>query len=154
MRGEYLIFVDAKLTSLETPPHAWGILSYHLGEGCVIGNTPTCVGNTYNISFYELQSWKHPHMRGEYSETFVSACSASETPPHAWGILDRIEAHLHRDRNTPTCVGNTVVYSILADCIRKHPHMRGEYFSRRNYTSTFVETPPHAWGIHLFDYPK
>ncbi|SMG66897.1 hypothetical protein BMETH_764_0 [methanotrophic bacterial endosymbiont of Bathymodiolus sp.] len=49
------------------------------------GNTPTGVGKTSQTVLRQSQKQKHPHGRGEDSDTTVNSLKAKETPPRAWG---------------------------------------------------------------------
>ena len=108
MRGEDRRNIPSKLRKLETPPHAWG---RHITRKITIdnrGNTPTCVGKTDYTRWMSAHIQKHPHMRGEDSESMSVFYYKRETPPHAWG---RHSDYLYFDmaeRNTPTCVGKTL----------------------------------------------
>ncbi len=70
----------------------------------------------------------------------------TETPPRAWGRPFGISSAIMRRRNTPTCVGKTVIPSSMRIFLRKHPHVRGEDFRRAAVFNRLVETPPRAWG--------
>ncbi|SMG65036.1 hypothetical protein BMETH_296_4 [methanotrophic bacterial endosymbiont of Bathymodiolus sp.] len=50
---------------------------------------------------------KHPHGRGEDSSLDTLVCSKKETPPRAWGRLEKADDEAYRDGNTPTGVGKT-----------------------------------------------
>src|SRR4030042_804412 len=89
--------------------------------------TPTCVGNTGPLDFSDEPLPVHPHMRGEYSITGAAPISTRGSPPHAWGILERIKEYSDVLRFTPTCVGNTEGVVSLNRIQAVHPHMRGEY---------------------------
>ena len=65
MRGEDTKGVSLCLLPLETPPHAWGRHKEGYPRLRRGGNTPTCVGKTYEGSNITCASMKHPHMRGE-----------------------------------------------------------------------------------------
>ena len=66
-------------------------------------------------------------MRGEYLPITVAKVSVKGSPPHAWGIQPSKSSGLLGTRITPTCVGNTVEYTLKKLGIEDHPHMRGEY---------------------------
>ena len=46
----------------------------------------------------------------------------------------------------PTCVGKTRCRSTMTSSPWKHPHVRGEDFTRINARPAIQETPPRAWG--------
>ena len=54
-------------------------------------------------------SWKHPHVHGEDAWWNISHNLNQETPPRAWGRLERGHADELTVRNTPTCMGKTIV---------------------------------------------
>ena len=70
----------------------------------------------------------------------------SETPPRAWGRRGRPQPTPLEQRNTPTCVGKTRCRSTMTSSPWKHPHVRGEDFTRINARPAIQETPPRAWG--------
>ena len=49
-------------------------------------------------------------------------------------------------RNTPTGVGKTSFNPPNSECVRKHPHGRGEDPTLPPTTKPQQETPPRAWG--------
>ena len=69
----------------------------------------------------------HPHMRGEYKMPERPPYDNYGSPPHAWGIRDKLVAGLVLVRFTPTCVGNTTETAATSTAATVHPHMRGEY---------------------------
>ena len=73
----------------------------------------------------------------------------SETPPRAWGRRGRPQPTPLEQRNTPTCVGKTRCRSTMTSSPWKHPHVRGEDFTRINARPAIQETPPRAWGRRL-----
>ena len=121
--------MEGPVSSIGSPPHAWGILTYGT-YGCLRGRfTPTCVGNTSTIPSRSPVVTVHPHMRGEYGGKGGSVNANAGSPPHAWGIHIFALLSGRRLRFTPTCVGNTQAQGkTLAEA-------RG--------------SPPHAWGIHV-----
>ena len=111
-----------------SPPHAWGILSTFSVRFVYQRFTPTRVGNTHVGGDTVSHDPVHPHTRGEYSSHAHMSHYRYGSPPHAWGILlmratltvamtvhphtrgeyvGRPVGHIHRDRFTPTRVGNT-----------------------------------------------
>ena len=85
-------------------------------------------------------------MRGEDSSGDRLTALEEETPPRAWGRHRHGLEDCRRERNTPTCVGKTVVACRGLDIHRKHPHVRGEDNRIMNDLGVTRETPPRAWG--------
>ena len=113
----------------ETPPRAWG---RHY-RGCRMTtrtrNTPTGVGKTCPRNTACRAVKKHPHGRGEDYTGRDFGGGLVETPPRAWGRLQKHGIRLHRIGNTPTGVGKTPIRFSAQVIIQKHPHGRGEDFS-------------------------
>ena len=76
----------------------------------------------------------------------MAASIGLETPPRAWGRLDRIEAKVDQLRNTPTGVGTTGAWARGRVQNGKHPHGRGDDTFSPTDTDAESETPPRAWG--------
>ena len=127
MRGEYNLSEDNHARVIGSPPHAWGILIFHLVSFPRRRFTPTCVGNTAPLYDQLAFSSVHPHMRGEYAQYFGVIPAQYGSPPHAWGILPALCLLEGPPRFTPTCVGNTPAIIMLYGSAPVHPHMRGEY---------------------------
>ena len=89
---------------------------------------------------------KHPHVRGDDQCGVSSAQSGLETPPHAWGRLNRRNGRADHIRNTPTCVGTTGSSTTSLKHTKKHPHGRGDDQDAAYTHNESVETPPRAWG--------
>ena len=85
-------------------------------------------------------------MRGEDSTSPICFAWAAETPPRAWGRLNRLTIPLGAERNTPTCVGKTPASFSSDTHQRKHPHVRGEDSRLIAEHHGQIETPPRAWG--------
>ncbi len=66
-------------------------------------------------------------MRGEYAYRINGYKNIGGSPPHAWGILARLDFGLY--------------------CPTVHPHMRGEYHQIISVSHLINGSPPHAWGI-------
>ena len=146
VRGEDKRKQERSRRTLETPPRAWGRPEAALAASWLSGNTPTCVGKTAQRPFRHARRQKHPHVRGEDSRADALSGRAWETPPRAWGRLLPGPAHLHRCRNTPTCVGKTRQHCRRMVAWRKHPHVRGEDAPSLASMLGNAETPPRAWG--------
>ncbi len=113
-------------------------------------NTPTCVGRTSSTASSSRAVRKHPHVRGEDRRCAYRCGMDVETPPRAWGGLQRRHRHDAAGRNTPTCVGRTGGCPRCGSRLGKHPHVRGEDLSGRVLSSPTRETPPRAWGGRFF----
>ena len=109
-------------------------------------NTPTCVGKTkLGLHIFSTMR-KHPHVRGEDGVPAAERPSRSETPPRAWGRPADGTTQVAASRNTPTCVGKTVIERFREPFPWKHPHVRGEDDPAPNHAFFKKETPPRAWG--------
>ena len=51
--------------------------------------------------------------------------------------------------NTPTRVGKTILRTLPAESVEKHPHARGEDTDEHEAAAMEEETPPRAWGRRL-----
>ena len=91
-------------------------------------------------------SWKHPHVRGEDTIQGIGKAELKETPPRAWGRLERTAHYRSKGGNTPTCVGKTRPASGRRWERGKHPHVRGEDKHGAGEGVAQPETPPRAWG--------
>ena len=146
MRGEDFTAARQRIEDLETPPHAWGRREQGTRGRKVHRNTPTCVGKTRGSYHFFCSSRKHPHMRGEDRLQDKIVEQSTETPPHAWGRPETLNAAGIKGRNTPTCVGKTLRKLHTTGVLKKHPHMRGEDLHLPYGAARLPETPPHAWG--------
>ncbi len=82
------------------------------------------------ITEFPLISQKHPHLRGEDSLPDDFLGWEWETPPPAWGRHVVKLRTIAKHRNTPTCVGKTILNEIRFCILEKHPHLRGEDTAR------------------------
>ena len=126
VRGEDVLADFAVALSTETPPRAWGRPPHTTCTTPPAGNTPTCVGKTGPRCLRQCRGRKHPHVRGEDTTAWSSACSVPETPPRAWGRLGCEKP----------CAWKR----------QKHPHVRGEDNHLPHLAMPIRETPPRAWG--------
>ena len=93
---------------------------------------PTCVGNTISTKGHNGCDPVHPHVRGEYSTTPSGWPPGRGSSPRAWGIRRCGTAAYAPRRFIPTCVGNTHSRRTAALARTVHPHVRGEYSSRKH----------------------
>ena len=147
MRGEYHWRKLQGVGTEGSPPLAWGIPGEVGSLLKSVGITPTCVGNTENQILAELEREDHPHLRGEYGGLLCWILFWKGSPPLAWGIRRDIDNCLCWLRITPTCVGNTVNVLFRHQLHGDHPHLRGEYGSKRPPGDQLQGSPPLAWGI-------
>ena len=109
MCGEYSSMSHRFAAYAGSPPHVWGVhfakrLRYRSHRG-----SPPHVWGVLRAWFRDRRrATVHPHMCGEYSY-----------PCHGPN---------RRARFTPTCVGSTIIYSVLPIFLPVHPHMCGEYY--------------------------
>ena len=111
MRGERSTLDSPAHAVIGSPPRVWGIRFRHSALLGPYRFTPTCVGNTVDMGHCFPPSKVHPHMRGEYHLATLKDALAVGSPPRAWGILSK---DFIRDRETgitPTCVGNTLLWT-------------------------------------------
>ena len=146
VRGEDLRAMRTGICRVETPPRAWGRRAAKPNGGATSGNTPTCVGKTTSHTERKRRHGKHPHVRGEDARSARTRLHKQETPPRAWGRLGAPCTAFASARNTPTCVGKTAANAQIKLLDEKHPHVRGEDFSKTSPFDTRKETPPRAWG--------
>ncbi len=150
-----------------SPPHAWGILwticrmrrgrSVHphtRGEYSVSSRagggparfTPTRVGNTRQRPLTIRSSSVHPHTRGEYAERAGMSGLIDGSPPHAWGILQRLPHH-HRQRGSPPHAWGIRARVAAGDGeTAVHPHTRGEYARLATRDDPGDAVHPHTRG--------
>jgi len=105
------------------------------------------VGNTRRGGDVHREVTVHPHIRGEYSIRKSRTPSLSGSSPHPWGILSSPNSFLWMVRFIPTSVGNTSMGHTCIHTHSVHPHIRGEYDSRRIASSRACGSSPHPWGI-------
>ncbi len=132
VRGEDSGLSWLRVPCTETPPRAWGRPKTHHQQYGDAGNTPTCVGKTHLIGQRWRVAQKHPHVRGEDIAASIFCFLSLETPPRAWGRHNPPCMTGALVRNTPTCVGKTILKLIFQRVVWKHPHVRGEDPHRRS----------------------
>ena len=149
VRGEYSAFHGCTGQTRGSSPRAWGIpwiLAYSNDKYRFI---PTCVGNTANSVVISPPAAVHPHVRGEYDAVRRHMVHGLGSSPRAWGIRYVWSAAMQLDGFIPTCVGNTVRGEGSMPSSWVHPHVRGEYFSRRRFIRSDNGSSPRAWGIRV-----
>ncbi len=132
-----------------SPPHAWG----HLGHGrsSILGVrfTPTRVGTSGSPPPTRATRPVHPHTRGDIPGPVRPASAPGGSPPHAWGHLDMVTAHLNYPRFTPTRVGTSSHSIHIHSQSSVHPHTRGDISWTSVFAPSCTGSPPHAWGHRI-----
>ena len=126
------------ISEVGSSPHAWGIHLVGVLEDVHERFIPTCVGNTCWSGHKARARTVHPHMRGEYRRGARTTGSMFGSSPHAWGILMTSLPKEETPRFIPTCVGNTSALPWRSRQATVHPHMRGEYSSRKHEEFSMV----------------
>ena len=159
MRGEYFHCRQSSKASAGSSPHAWGIRKKCSSLSMALRFIPTCVGNTERLREDRVEHHgSSPHAWGILFRGFLSRFSGRFIPtyvgnttiaslsrgtstgssPHAWGIQSCFRPSKRECRFIPTCVGNTAWLLSLARQTAVHPHMRGEYSSRKHEEFSMV----------------
>ena len=126
VRGDGGALWQEGVSSLGSPPRAWGRLCSTLYLAAGHRFTPTCVGTAPTPSRRIRVSPVHPHVRGDGAEGAPASLRRAGSPPRAWGRL-LVTLPLNYDaRFTPTCVGTATAIT---------PSAVEAYGS-----------PPRAWG--------
>ena len=132
VRGEYLTQCRNWNRLNGSSPRAWGIRHNNCNARARYRFIPTCVGNTNaNPSGADFKS-VHPHVRGEYPEGYFFQSEYHGSSPRAWGIQYAKTLNKKVFRFIPTCVGNTKGRDLYTTRKPVHPHVRGEYPSRKH----------------------
>ena len=130
MRGEYTSSSLPLIASPGSSPHARGIPGVNLVRVRNAGITPACAGNTKILNASASDHRDHPRMRGEYCLIVTFNDFVQGSPPHARGILAKMNGIQNPNGITPACAGNTRLEPVLSSGIGDHPRMRGEYETR------------------------
>ena len=112
------------------------------------------MGKTVTRTSERYHGRKHPHERGEDSLSRHCRLPAGETPPRAWGRLERLARKVLVNGNTPTSVGKTATGLRRKAFRQKHPHERGEDPGILPGAPLSMETPPRAWGRRIWGSPS
>ena len=135
---------------LSVHPHVRGEYAFKLQVRSLINRfIPTCVGNTGSRLAGESIIAVHPHVRGEYINGGYPAWQSPGSSPRAWGIRKSAPGRDQQMRFIPTCVGNTAAMRSAGPSGSVHPHVRGEYRTRRIAPSSKAGSSPRAWGIPI-----
>ena len=129
-----------------SPPLAWGKGAKGEKPTAWNGITPTCVGKRRDLAYRIYVSEDHPHLRGEKLFSFLANNRHEGSPPLAWGKAWVDYGEGSTVGITPTCVGKSSGRKPAAKNPEDHPHLRGEKFAQKSWTSTDTGSPPLAWG--------
>ena len=132
VRGEYFYSQSRGGIDGGSSPRAWGIHGRQLPPELRSRFIPTCVGNTAGKNRCPCTAPVHPHVRGEYEQHLDDALQPAGSSPRAWGILLHAVVKFLVGRFIPTCVGNTGSHASMKRAMAVHPHVRGEYSSRKH----------------------
>ena len=113
-------------------PRAWGIRTPLPASPAADRFIPTCVGNTLGNGIPAATPSVHPHVRGEYKNHLHRRRTDGGSSPRAWGIPRQALSPQGARRFIPTCVGNTPAMCAVGTACTVHPHVRGEYSSRKH----------------------
>ena len=147
IHGEYDPGLPWNAVVVGSPPHTWGIPTWHGGKLNVLGITPTYMGNTGRPSISGIKQGDHPHIHGEYRLSSSLNVRRWGSPPHTWGIPLSLVYSFHAVRITPTYMGNTSSSGSWFTHSQDHPHIHGEYCSVKYNLVSSQGSPPHTWGI-------
>ncbi len=131
--------------SIETSPRAWRKPCGTRRDKGFQRNISTCVEKTLLFRGLTTPPEKHLHVRGENTVRLTASRSVVETSPRAWRKRLPVIKLNSFVRNISTCVEKTETRYNGHRLLQKHLHVRGENFSMRAISSTFVETSPRAW---------
>ena len=87
-------------------------------------------------------------MGGEYFYVTNDDNRDAGPSPRGWGIRRSRALSNLVYRSIPTWVGNTFNFRFLAGFSTVHPHVGGEYLSKRDMEATKHGPSPRGWGIH------
>ena len=96
-------------TSIGSPPHTRGILSFVDYGRTLAGITPAYAGNTSYASLATAHERDHPRIRGEYIAINNDDREVGGSPPHTRGIRQKLRQKTGKTRITPAYAGNTDV---------------------------------------------
>jgi len=92
-----------------TPPRVWGRGVFcHFCFDC-LGDTPTCVGKRFLCLEHNFRVERHPHVCGEEVGIPCFLRSSEGTPPRVWGRVQPVKRPVSDSRDTPTCVGKSLM---------------------------------------------
>ena len=129
LRGEYSLPSTKFSFKMGSPPLARGVHMTVIEKSSIYRITPACAGSTNRNHREKSVIQDHPHLRGEYLNTFEITVLIPGSPPLARGVQNKSTHNLHRQRITPACAGSTQLLSASQFPGRDHPRLRGEYLS-------------------------
>ena len=108
-------------------PRAWGLRHQIPISKAIDRSIPTCVGFTLPCRTSTTSAAVHPHVRGVYTVSWISALGGIGPSPRAWGLLGDWYKSVDVERSIPTCVGFTKDSRCDRSADAVHPHVRGVY---------------------------
>ena len=130
-------------------PTYMGNTEKHVNSSRQARITPTYMGNTGQGVAWSQVTKDHPHIHGEYKSEHRKSTRRAGSPPHTWGIQNGFEKYGEKYRITPTYMGNTTVSLRALQSTKDHPHIHGEYATKKLLTCRSLGSPPHTWGIRI-----
>ncbi len=122
-----------------------GSAGEEIGDGS-FGSPPRAWGRAAILPGRALTREVHPHVRGEGRSAPTPPACRRGSPPRAWGRAHRVRLATSIPRFTPTCVGKGPRRTVGHRHQAVHPHVRGEGDGAQGVTTTWVGSPPRAWG--------
>ena len=107
---------------------------------------PTCVGNTCPPASQSHTVPVHPHVCGEHMFSRVQLPINIGSSPRVWGTHTAFDAQRQPERFIPTCVGNTVVTTLIQTQTTVHPHVCGEHTEWILKIDWGSGSSPRVWG--------
>ena len=129
-----------------SPPHTRGTRATTLAKNEDYRITPAYAGNTLFLYSFSERKQDHPRIRGEHSNTVMSAGWSLGSPPHTRGTLKAIHLYTLSVRITPAYAGNTTSSPFTSSSIGDHPRIRGEHINFTVFDKLAEGSPPHTRG--------
>jgi len=129
-----------------SPPRAWGQFWRQRMVRAVVRFTPTGVGTISAPGCSVASSTVHPHGRGDNLPVTLMVVGFVGSPPRAWGQWRADKCVGTTIRFTPTGVGTIWLRRRSGSGRTVHPHGRGDNALTGSRISSFIGSPPRAWG--------
>ena len=127
VRGEYRLRAGRAGPTLELPPRARRIPTFHGGYSREDGTTSACAENTGHQTKSRNGGRNYLRVRGEYLGWRVRGCVGLELPPRARRIRQVCLGVIRQPGTTSACAENTQKSPSPWRRIRNYLRVRGEY---------------------------